>query len=419
MRRVWIFNHYAQHPGESGGTRHHSIARLLRSAGWDATLISASFDHFARRQRLSSGEKIRRASHYGVEFLWLHTGSYRGNGAMRIGGMVEYYLRARGSSIGACLDRPAAVVGSSVHPLAALAALEWSRRLDVPFIFEVRDLWPETLIAFGCLRERSLTARAMRALEKHLYRNASRVITLLPGAGEYIASLGIDRSKVVYIPNGSDSIEAIPLRRHTGGGFLLRYVGSLGDANAVDIVLRAVTYAQATNPGIDLRLEIIGAGPARRALEALASSLDPARIRFFGPVAKSDVLGLLAGADGLVMAVHDHPRLYRFGISMNKVYEYLASSRPVVISASACNDPVTESGAGFSVPAGDYRALGDAIARLALLPADTRVRMGERGASWVRANHSFQVLTDRFAATLDAAVAAHSSSGVTPGARSP
>ena len=102
------------------------------------------------------------------------------------------------------LEDPDVVIGSSVHPLAGVAACRLARRHGVPFVFEVRDLWPESLIAFGRISRHGLPAILLRSLEKGLYRRAASIISVLPKASDYIAGKGVATDKVVWIPNGVD-----------------------------------------------------------------------------------------------------------------------------------------------------------------------------------------------------------------------
>ena len=204
-KKVWILNHYAKHPDSSGGARHYQLAKHLPSYGWHATLIASSVDHPSGEQRLEDDEERFRLETCGeVDFLWLRTSSYCGNGGARMKNMLEYFWQALRPSHLAGLERPDLIIGSSVHPLAALAGWWLARRYRVPFVFEVRDLWPQTLIDMGRLREGAAMTRALRRLETFLYRRSQRVVTLLPRAVDYIAPLGVPKERVVWLSNGVD-----------------------------------------------------------------------------------------------------------------------------------------------------------------------------------------------------------------------
>ncbi|HJV81835.1 glycosyltransferase family 4 protein [Noviherbaspirillum sp.] len=405
MKQVWILNHYALEPSSAGGTRHFDLAANLREHGWQATIIAASVEHPTGRQRLAPDERRRHECLSGIPFLWIRTPEYKGNGLSRILNMFAYTWRVLLPSSVRGLAPPDIVVGSSVHPLAALAGLVLARRHGVPFIFEVRDLWPQTLIDFGKLRERSMTAWMLRRLESWLYRRAARIVVLLPYAGDYIASMGISREKVVWIPNGvelSTFGESTDMSR-TGplAAFELMYFGSHGQANGLEPLVHAMKLVSDHVPAGAVRLRMIGGGPLKPRLMQLAQSLGLDNISFEAAVPKHAIPALAAQADAFVITVVGLPRLYRFGISMNKLFDYLAAARPVIIASSAANNPVRDADAGLTVPPDDPDALAQAILTLYRMSPQERLHMGVAGRRHVEMHYSFNRLAARLAVALD------------------
>ncbi|MBW6391920.1 glycosyltransferase family 4 protein [Billgrantia antri] len=409
MRHVWILNHYAKHPDAAGGARHYQLARHLPAHGWKATLIASSVDHPSGEQRLTKDESWRLETIDGVNFLWLRTSSYRGNGGGRMKNMLEYACQALRPTRLAGLERPDLIVGSSVHPFAALAGWWLARRHRVPFVFEVRDLWPQTLIDMGRLREGAAMTRALRALETFLYRRAQRVLTLLPRAVDYIAPLGVPEERVVWLSNGVDLAEfpepGPPAERPPELPLSLMYFGSHGEANGLADLLEAMALVKADSPAgqVPVQLRLIGDGPGKQELMRQASrlELDGRWVRFEPPVPKRDIPAVAREADAFVITVRDLPRLYRFGISMNKLFDYMAAGRPVIIASAAINDPVAEAGAGITVPPEDPLALAEAIKRLVALPTAERARMGQAGRAHVEAVYDYRILAERLAGIMN------------------
>ncbi len=407
MKQVWMLNHYALEPGGAGGTRHFNLAANLPAYGWQATIIAASVELNTGRQRLEPGEHCRLETHAGVPFLWIRTPEYSGNGGGRVMNMLAYTFRVLLPKYTRDLPRPDVIIGSSVHPFAALAGAVLAIRFRVPFIFEVRDLWPQTLIDLGRLRERGPVTWLLRQLERWLYRRASRIVVLLPRAVDYIAPLGIPAENVVWVPNGVD-LSAFPITgprlRQSDDPFVLMYFGAHGQANGLDNVLRAMKLVSERAPLGSIRLRMVGDGPLKPELIKLAGKLGLRDVSFEPPVPKSAVPALAAEADAFVIAVLNIPRLYRYGISMNKLFDYLASSRPIIIASSAGNDPIAEAGAGITIPPGEPEALAQAILTLIHLSEEERRHLASRGRRYVEENHSFDRLAGRLAATLDACV---------------
>lgn len=401
MKQVWMLNHYAQELGGPGGTRHYSLARHLRGLGWQTTLLAASVELNTGRQRLAGHEKTRLDTFEGVPFLWVKTPPYRSNRGGRMLNMLAFALRVCWPGTTRALPRPDVVVGSSVHPFAAVSGAWLAKRHGVPFVFEVRDLWPQTLVDLGRLKETSVMTRVLRWLELWLYRRADKIVVLLPKAVDYIAPLGIPVDKVVWIPNGVE-LEgyAKPPPPATRDVFMLMYFGAHGQANGLDCVLDAMAEIS-TRPDMQrVRLRLIGDGPLKPALMEQASQLNLSNVFFEDPVPKSQIPKLAGEADAFVICVKDLPQLYKYGISMNKLFDYLAASRPIIIASAAANNPVFDAGAGLSVAPENSNELADAIYNLVNLSQEQRTAMGAAGRAYVEKHHSYNALAAKFAAVF-------------------
>lgn len=402
MKHVWILNHYAQEPGGPGGTRHFSLARHLPAHGWKATLIAASTEHMTGRQRLDAGEQKRLETFDGVPFLWLRTATYAGNGADRVRNMLGYTRAVLERNALSSLDPPDVIVGSSVHPLAAWAGRRLAKRHGVPFIFEVRDLWPQTLIDMGRLSAKHPAAIALRALERSLYRSARRIIVLLPKANAYIEPLGIAREKIVWIPNGVDlEMYPAPPPKPPSESFTLMYFGAHGAANGLDNLLQAMKIVESNSAGSNIRLRLIGQGPLKDALIGMAQDLGLKAVGFEAPITKNKIPLRAAEADAFVICVRQMRNLYRFGISMNKIFDYMAAAKPTIISAEVASNPIADACGGLTVPAENPEALAAAILDVAALPPERRAEMGTAARQHLEKNYSMERFAARLATTLD------------------
>ncbi|WP_043744913.1 glycosyltransferase family 4 protein [Thauera sp. SWB20] len=405
MKNVWILNHYAQEPGGAGGTRHYSLARHLLKHGWQSSVIAASVELNTGRQRLADGERTRISDFDGIPFLWVRTPQYEGNGGGRMGNMLTYAARVLLPGVTKGLERPDVIVGSSVHPFAAWSGSVLARRLRVPFVFEVRDLWPQTLVDLGRLQEQNLITKVLRKLEKWLYVRADRIVVLLPQADEYIVPLGVPKRKIVWIPNGVE-LEGYPepTQPLIHDGFTLMYFGAHGQANGLDCVLRAMAELQERPDMRHVRLRMIGDGPLKPSLLKLAEELQLRNVEFADPVPKREIPAVAAEADAFVFNLIDAP-VFQYGISSNKLFDFLAGARPIIFCCKSSNNPVADAHAGITVLPGDPLALSQAIATLATMPAGDRNEMGRAGRAYVERNHSFDSLAARFAAMLKELVA--------------
>jgi glycosyltransferase involved in cell wall biosynthesis len=313
------------------------------------------------------------------------------------------------------MPRPDVVVGSSVHPAAVAAAYLIGGVRRVPFVFEVRDLWPQALVDMGALKENGAITRALRGLERFLYRRARVVISLLPGATDYITRLGVQKEKIVYIPNGivdfgervqdmNDSATKLlaKIKELRRAGYLVAgYVGSHVRANGVDTLVEAA-LALRDRGVLDIALVIVGDGLQKEGSRQLASRHDLRNVIFWKSLPKRSVPAVLDAFDVALFSPRDLA-VFRYGVSSNKLFDYLASGRPVVSACAVEDTPVSASGGGICVPPESPEEIAGALIKLASMGEAGRRAMGERGRCWVYQHHGATALAGRF---LDALVQA-------------
>lgn len=400
FKRIWILNHYAG-PPDSQSTRHFDLGRKLVSKGHKVTIFASSFSHNKfREDRLSSDEKWKSQNYGGVRFVWIRTYPYRGNDWRRILNMLSYAWRV--IRVGKGLrEQPDVIIGSCVHPFAVLAAYILSRMTKSRFFFEVRDLWPQTLIDLGALSARSPIAWGLRKLEKYLYTHAEKIIVLLPYADRYISNLGISREKIVWIPNGADLSRfgmVTKDRSELNNQCIFMYLGAHGRANALDVILSAAEILQKQNNN-SLKIVFVGDGPEKKTLMNMAQRKSLQNVEFREPVAKAAVAHAMTEADAFIFNLEDSP-VFKYGISSNKLFDYLASGKPIVFSSNAENNPVQEAHAGISVPARSPHLLAQAIRQLVNLTPEEKIKMGQNGFAYIQEYHDMSKLAAKLESLL-------------------
>lgn len=338
--------------------------------------------------------------------MWIRTLESAKNRFERAADMAIYTLRLLSNRTTRSLARPDVIVGSSVHPLAAAAGAILARRFKVPFVFEVRDLWPQTLVDIGFLREKSFVTWALRKLESWLYREAKRIVVLMPYASTYIVPLGISDEKIEWIPNGVDLSLYPEYSKPVRGDdkrFTLMYLGAHGFANGLDNLLLAMKLVEDRYPNLNVILRMIGTGSLKPELIELAKRLELRSVSFEPAVPKDQVPKIASQADAFVICVLGLQRLYKYGMSMNKLFDYMASGRPTVIACDEKNNPIAVAGGGVTVPANQPELLAGAIARLVTLPAQEREAMAASARAYVEQQHSFDRLAEKLALVLNMA----------------
>jgi len=395
-KSLWIFNHYAVPPEMPGGTRHFDYAKELIKKDYQVNIFASSFNYKKRKEeKLKKGESSRGEWIDGVRFIWLRTFPYERNDWRRVLNMLSYAWRAMWMGI-KLKEKPDAIVGSSVHLLAVLAAYILARAKKAKFIFEVRDLWPQTLVELGNYKKNNLSIMFMRLLEKFLYKKAEKIITLLPRASEYITKLGIKREKIVWIPNGVD-LKKFRERVYSNvayNRFILMYIGAHGKANSLDVILDAASIIQEKKRS-EIKIKFIGDGPEKENLIKKAHEMNLKIVQFCDPVPKKEIPRIMQEASGFIFCLEDSP-VFKYGISSNKLWDYMASGIPVLFSCNSINNPVKEARAGISTIPDDLKDLADAIIKLYNTPEKEREIMGKRGRDYVEKFHNIEKLSARF-----------------------
>ncbi len=405
---VWMFNHYAVTPEIPGGTRHYDFAKELTKKGYKVTIFASSF-HLSQHKelKLRENETYKLEGFDGVNFVWLKTFHYQKNNWRRAVNMFSYMHRAYwlGRKITKKVrgfDKPDIIIGSSVHLFAVYAAYLLSKKYKVPFIMEVRDLWPQTLIDMGLSKWHPFVMM-LSVLEKYLYKRADKIITLLPKSHEYIEKFGIRLSKIVCIPNGVDlerfNLGDVGLKRRkiSDSSFTITYAGAMSKANGLDVVVEAAEILCKNYHNIEFLL--VGDGQEKARLMQVAKEKNLDNVKFTEPVPKDEIVKILANANALLFNLEDSP-VFKYGISSNKLFDYLASGRPIIFSCNAPGNPAEEAKASIIVSPGNPKELADAILKLYHMPEKQKEEMGQRGRAYIKKYHSIPVLVDKLEAVI-------------------
>ena len=387
-RRVLILNHFAVPSGAPGGTRHVELAGLLR--GWDATVIASN------RNLLTRATTAAKAEHF--RSVWVTP--YSGRSLTR----VVNWMSFGASAFFAGLRVPADVVyASSPHLFAAAAGWALARVKRCPLVVEVRDLWPQVLVDMGQLRPTSLTFRALKALERGVYRRADAVVVLAEGSRASVVGDGARPESVWFIPNGADvtrfavAHDRAELRRRYGmQGLIFIYTGAHGPANGLHYVLDAAETVRDTLP--DVFFWLVGDGIAKAQLQADAARRSLSNVVFHAAVPKDEVPPLLAAADIGLHVLADVP-LFRYGVSPNKLFDYMAAGKPVLTNTPGeVASLVNEANAGVAVgPDG----LVEGVRRMAAMTSEALARLGGNGRSFVSEHRSRAKMAARLEELLE------------------
>jgi len=377
------------------------LGQHLKAAGHDVSIIASNVNYHSRSsaEDLSHKYRAKIEDFDGVTFLWLTVPVYQSM-IRRVLSMVVFAARAVLGRSTSYLAKPDIIVGSTPHPFAALAAYFLSWRYKTKFILEVRDIWPESLIELGGYAKFNPFILLISAMEKFLLRRADRVITLLPKAGEDLERKGAASDKIAWIPNGVDTaLFGQPVAPARTEAFKIIYAGAHGVANGLDVAIDAAKELQAKGDET-IRFIFVGDGTQKDVLKRKAESLSLDNVEFRDSVPKQQIPDVLSEANACFMHLRDMP-VFRWGVSPNKLFDYMAAARPIIFAVNTSADPVEIAGAGLSIVPENPSALADAALSLSELSDEELEAMGRRGREYVLKHHTEQVLGARFLELLE------------------
>ncbi len=386
---------------EAGGTRHAEMAAYLARRGHQVTVICSSVSYLSGTARQGKQKWIdREIAEPSVTILRTYTApALHRSFFHRLLSFISFMVSSFSAGLG--VRNVDLVWGTSPPIFQGITAWLLSRLKGVPLLFEVRDLWPAFAVELGILRNPVLI-KASEGLEKFLYRQASRVVVNSPGFIDHVLQRGA--RLVELIPNGADPEMFDPggdgalfrSKHNLQDRFVVLYAGAHGMANDLGVALEA---ARCLIDHDDIRFVFLGDGKEKPALQAEAERLALPNVIFLSPVPKNEMMTAAAAADACLAILKPVP-LFKTTYP-NKVFDYMAAGRPVILAIDGViRQVIEECGAGIAVPPGDPAALADAVLRLAADPQQARA-MGAAGRRAVEQSYSRSLMAEKLAMLVE------------------
>jgi glycosyltransferase involved in cell wall biosynthesis len=357
-------------PKEAGGTRHFEFARSMVDRGERFTIVASDLSYLSGRRVTAKKGMVTTEDLDNIQVLRAFTfpslhRSFLWRTISFVSFMVTSVLaafRAEGVDV---------VMGTSPPIFQAASAWFVAVLLRKPFLLEVRDLWPEFAIDMGVLNN-PLLIKLARAIEKFLYARAKHIIVNSPAYQDYLIDRGVSRQRITLIPNGVDPTmfdanrdgSAIRQKFSLNDHFVATYAGALGMANDIPTILRAADLLRNNS---HIHFLLVGDGKERASLESVATELGLSNVTFTGSIPKSQMADVLAASDVCLATLLNIPMFQT--TYPNKVFDYMAASRPTVLGIDGVIRSVVEDAqGGIFVQPGDERALSQAIVALSTNP---------------------------------------------------
>lgn len=402
MARVLYVSQYFVSGDQPGGVRHWQHTRALARAGHDVTVVTSYVQHKERTiPEEYRGKRIVRSHEDDMEVI--RTYATPGYGRDMKSRMSNYATFAMWSLLAELrIPRPDVVVASSPPLPAAAAAAAFARARGARFLLEVRDLWPDSIIPMGVVKDGKVITAA-RKMEHFAYRRADRIVALTEGIRDGIIAQGIPAGRISLITNGVDldmaGGEHAPahIEGVSDDAFVAMYVGNHGTYSSLGTVLQAAKMLE-DDPSI--RVVLVGGGDQKPILQEMAGDLGLTNTTFVDSVPKREVPSYLERADLGLIPYQDMPLFA--GALPNKTFDYMAAGRPLLAAAPVgeLTGLIDRAHCGWNVAPEDPTAMAAAIRDIAAQRDEARVR-GAAGREYALAEYDRQVLAARFVRLVD------------------
>lgn len=375
---IWIINHYAMPPQYEVRVRNNMMAKYLQRKGYSVQIIAASTMHNKGVNLIEERNIPFCEQRYDdLSFVHVRTSNYNGNGISRIINMIQFPFRTYRTA--KSLENKPDVVISSQGSVFGIGAYLVAKKNNAIFIREVRDLWPDTIVAYTRISKYNPIIGFLNAWQKWIYKRADAIVFSMEGGKEYIKDKKWDKavqeSKIHHISNGVDletfnyhkintvTIDCDLTKPNT---FKVVYTGSIRLANNLrKIIDIAINIKERSADGIVFL--IYGDGPDRTILEQYCLDNDIDNVIFKGHVDKTKIPYILSKCDLNIMHFKQSI-LKKYGSSMNKMFDYLASGKPSLTDCEFGYDTFNRYKAGWSLDGADAETMAEKIIEIANMP---------------------------------------------------
>ncbi len=417
--KIWLMNHYATNQFTAGAGRHYWFARELKRRGYDTTVFCAT-TFLDNKNEIDTGKSVLavKRTAEGVPFVFVKTTVSCGNGIDRIINMGLFYknLFPAAKAYANRHGRPDLILASSVHPLTMAAGIQIAKRMKIPCICEVRDLWPEAIFQFGKAKEKSVLGAALTRGEHWIYRNADALIFTKEGDTDYLKEKrwttkqggDIDLAKCHYINNGVDiadydkRIKENPLEDENlnCGKFNVTYAGTIRPVNNVGNLLDTAKLLQRKGDYGDVQFLIYGDGAELQKLRERVNDEKIDNVKLNGFVERKYIPYILSKSSVNILNYSQGQYNWTRGNSSNKLFEYMASGKPVISTVHMGYSIIEKYNCGVELVEDTPEALAEQIMRFHDMDRAAYESIGLNAKEGVK-NFDFKVLTDKLTEVIE------------------
>lgn len=384
-----------------------SLSKVFAAHGWQPVVITQSYHHGSRKYLYDDPIKFTEPFD-GVKYVYLKTSPMYKSNAARLVNMMDFCRKLRKYQyvIAEKTGRPDFVTAAEDNPFLPLSGYRTAKRFGAKFITEIRDIWARGLTEVAGLSKFHPLVLLIELLDKLAYRRSDAIITSMPYAYKYIEEVsGVNREKVFWIANGINtrevdqaltSSEELPadLKDYLTQHKCFVYAGSIVTGERVDYLLKAWQYLQDT----DIHLAVIGEGNQKPMIEDMIQKLCLKHVKTFPAVPRLLLPKALDLAFGCV-SYRVTSNIYQYGLSVNKLNDYLYSGKPVIFACSAPN--VVRDAGHFALPTSDPEVYARKVREVCRLTPEQLADLAEKGREIIRRDYDYEVLGRKYIAMLE------------------
>lgn len=399
QKKIWLVNQYSSTPETAMGGRHYYLAEELAKKGHQVYVVAGSYSHLLRKPKVFNGKYFIEEIHPNFSFVWVNLPLYNQAHSKQ---RVINWFKFSWALIGLkqfIKEKPDVILYSSPSPIGSFGAQYLARFFKVPFIFEVRDIWPLTLVELAGHSPKHPFIRLMQWIEDRSYKKAKYVFSNLFNAIEHMQTRGLQAEKFHWIPNGVSLAEVSTkeplsfevLTQIPQNKFIIGYTGTIGVANAIDDLIKAAQFVSHIS---DIHFILVGSGKEKNGMIKKVQELGLNNITFIDAIPKKQIQSMLEQFDTCYIGWQKNS-LYRFGIAPNKLPEYLYAGKPIIHAFSGKGDIVQQANAGVTVEAENPQAIANAIVKVYGLSQEKRTEFGNNGKKYVLQHLNYATLAEK------------------------
>lgn len=399
---IMLINHYAGSVEMGMEFRPYYFAREWEKMGHNVWIVAGDYSHL-RKVNPEVKEDLQYDIIEGVKYLWLKTGDYQGNGIKRALTMFRFcaklFLKSKALL---AIIKPDVIITSSTYPLDTFPGQFLKRKSKALLVHEMHDVWPATLVELGGMSKWHPFVMLLQLGENSAYKKSDKVVSLLPATKAHMMQHGMREDKFICIENGvveedwvdpkelpKEHIETLETLKKSGK-FVVGYVGGHALSNSLmNLILAAEKIAIS-----DVHFVLIGDGVEKNQLIKYTEERQINNVTFLPPISKKCIPKLKDYFTIGYCSAKDSP-LYRYGISMNKIYDYMYMGIPVLLGFHANENLIEKYNCGFVSDAMPEKII-ETIIKFYMLDKSELKRMGEHGKKIIEDKYKISKLAQEF-----------------------